>query len=164
MVIHKIYQILSLIFGMILFPLQLVLNLILNLLSNLGIFFVPILLCFNLIYLILLGIILVCSWLYIKIPFLGVIPSIIGIPTSILASFVVSAVPALDGLRERFDKLLIIDFYPYSLDWVLMTLNKKSPTKEIQEIFDRMNNPALKPLAAQYIFEAQIKENKTNES
>lgn len=157
MVIYKIYQTLSLIFGMLLFPLQLVLNLILNLLSNLGIFFLPILFCFNLVYLILLGIVLVCSWFYINIPFFGVIPSIIGILASILASFVVSAVPALDGLEERFDKLLIIDFYPYSLDWILMTLGKKGPTKEIQEVFDQMNNPALKPLAAKHIFDAQTK-------
>ncbi len=162
MLIYKIYQILSLILGMLLFPLQLVLNLILNLLSNLGIFFVPILLCFNLIYLTLLGIVLVCSWFYTNIPFLGIITSIIGIPAAILATFVVSAVPALDGLEDRFNKLLIIDFYPYSLDWVLMTLGKKGITKEIKEVFDKMNNPALEPLAAKYILEAQTKVNKPN--
>ena len=51
MLTYKIYQTLDLIIGILLFPIQIVLNLVLNILSNLGIFFMPILLCLNLIYL-----------------------------------------------------------------------------------------------------------------
>lgn len=152
MLTYKIYQTLDLIIGILLFPIQIVLNLVLNILSNLGIFFMPILLCLNLIYLFLLGIILACSWLHTNIPFLGAFASIIGIPAAILATFIVSATPALDGLEDRFNKLLIINFYPFSLDWFLLTLGKKDVSQEIEYIFNQMNNLALKSLAAKYIF------------
>lgn len=58
----------------------------------------------------------------------------------------------LFGLEDRFNKLLIINFYPFSLDWFLLTLGKKDVSQEIEYIFNQMNNLALKSLAAKYIF------------
>lgn len=155
MITYKIYQNINLFFSVVLFPIQLLLNLFLNLLSNLGVFFIPILLCLNFIYLLLLGVVLVSSGVCKYLPILTPFISIIGIPAAILAQFVVTITPALDGLKDRFKKLIVIDFYPYSLDMFLMVMQKGPATKKIKEIFAVMNNPALEPVVAEEIMKAE---------
>lgn len=155
MITYKIYQGINLVFSIILLPLQLLINLCLNLLSNLGLLFVPILACLSLIYILLLGVVLAASWVCKYLPVLTPFVSIIGIPAAILAQFVVTATPALDGLQDRFKKLIVIDFYPYSLDMFLMIMSKGSVTEEIKEIYYAMNNPALEPIVAEEIARAE---------
>lgn len=139
MLINKIVTIILGLLSIVVIPLQLVTTFVLGIAVSLsfGLLLVPL----SLVWILLLGPMLLCSYLYENVPILGRIFGLIGIPFSVLGHVYTALIPSMGEFKSRYVKLLLCDVYPYTWSFNLLNSGKEVTglgiDRELSKILER---------------------------
>ena len=139
---NRIVDVFLTVLAWIVLPLQFVTTFVLGILVKIsfGLLIIP----FSLVWIVLfLGPLIAISWLWSKVPFLRIPLGLLGIPFAVLGDVYVCLIPSMGEFESRFNKLVLCQTFPYTLECMALISGKKSLDLEVssnlEEIIVRLS-------------------------